>query len=145
MTGYDTNLASEFYVLSMLHRLGASAALTLGNKKAVDIIVERGQNSRITLDVKGLASSTSWPVDNVNEKRDDHFLVFVCYHGKIQMVDVLPEVWIIPSTQLDELVHPVPSGRRVVLRATLMKEGAHYKDAWDLIVLAPDTKDDDTA
>jgi hypothetical protein len=39
MTTYNTNLAAEFYVLSMLHRLGADAALTLGNKKAVDIIV----------------------------------------------------------------------------------------------------------
>jgi hypothetical protein len=38
MTTYNTNLAAEFYVLSLLHRLGADAALTLGNKKAVDII-----------------------------------------------------------------------------------------------------------
>ncbi len=42
MTKYNTNLASEFYVLSMLHRLGADASLTLGNKKAVDIIVVQG-------------------------------------------------------------------------------------------------------
>jgi hypothetical protein len=39
MTKYNTNLAAEFYVLSILHRLGAEAALTLGNKKAVDINV----------------------------------------------------------------------------------------------------------
>lgn len=38
MTGYDTNLAAEFYVLSCLHRLGGAANLTLGNKKAVDIV-----------------------------------------------------------------------------------------------------------
>ncbi len=34
MTGYDTNLAAEFYALSCLHRLGLTAALTLGNKRA---------------------------------------------------------------------------------------------------------------
>ena len=33
---YNTNLAAEFYVLSALHRLGAEATLTLGNKKAVE-------------------------------------------------------------------------------------------------------------
>lgn len=38
---YNTNLAAEFYVLSMLHRWGADAVLTLGNKKAVDILVTR--------------------------------------------------------------------------------------------------------
>ena len=39
MTSYNTNLAAEFFVLSTLHRLGADAALTLGNKKAVDIAI----------------------------------------------------------------------------------------------------------
>lgn len=28
-TGYDTNLASEFYVISCLHRIGLGANLTL--------------------------------------------------------------------------------------------------------------------
>ena len=37
--GYNTNLASEFYVLSMLYRPGLDANLTLGNKKSVDIAV----------------------------------------------------------------------------------------------------------
>jgi len=36
MSKYNTNLAAEFYVLSMLHRLGAEATLTLANRKAVD-------------------------------------------------------------------------------------------------------------
>lgn len=38
MTRYDTSLASEYYVLSCLHRLGITAALTLRNKKGVDIL-----------------------------------------------------------------------------------------------------------
>ena len=33
---YNTNLAAEFHALSMLHRLGLEATLTIGNKKAVD-------------------------------------------------------------------------------------------------------------
>ena len=41
MVGYETNLASEFYILSVLHRLGVDATLTLGNKKSVDILVVR--------------------------------------------------------------------------------------------------------
>lgn len=51
MTTYNTNLAAEFYVLSMLYRLGADAALTLGNKKAVDIIVANENKTITTLKI----------------------------------------------------------------------------------------------
>ena len=61
MTKYNTNLAAEFYVLSMLHRLGAEAALTLGNKKAVDIVVANENMSITTIDVKGLEKRYDWP------------------------------------------------------------------------------------
>jgi len=38
-SGYNSNRASEFHVLACLYRLGHDAALTLGNKKSVDIAV----------------------------------------------------------------------------------------------------------
>lgn len=41
MTAYNTNLASEFYVLSMLHRLGCDASLSLGNFNANLAISQR--------------------------------------------------------------------------------------------------------
>ena len=55
MPRYDTNLASEFYTLSCLHRRGLTANLTLGNKKGVDIVVVRESGDGITVEVKGLA------------------------------------------------------------------------------------------
>lgn len=33
----NTNLASEYFILSCLYRVGANSYLTLGNKKSVDI------------------------------------------------------------------------------------------------------------
>ena len=50
MAGYDTNLASEFYVLSVLYRLGMNASLTLGNKKAVDIMIARDAGDTVTIE-----------------------------------------------------------------------------------------------
>ncbi len=67
--GSNTNLAAEFYVLSVLHRLGMSATLTLGNKKSVDIVVARDVDDLITIDVKGLAGTTNWPIDNLIVQR----------------------------------------------------------------------------
>src|SRR5438128_9529226 len=89
---YNTNLASEFYVLSALHRLGLDAVLTLGNKKSVDLSVVRGAGDAVIVDVKGLAGKTGWPVDNATTAKANHFLVFVCYCDKIDDMEVPLEV-----------------------------------------------------
>ena len=134
MTTYNTNLASEFYVLSMLHRLGCDASLTLGNKKSVDIVVVRESGAVITIDVKGLAGKTSWPVDNVKKVDKDHFLVFVSFLGKIGDHTVAPEVYVVPSKRLAPLVYHSPNGKRHVLQLSRMrKDGTAFRDAWDLV------------
>ena len=65
---YNTNLAAEFHILSLLHRLGADAALSLGNKKAVDITVVRAEGGAVTIDVKGVAGRYDWPADNIHHR-----------------------------------------------------------------------------
>lgn len=134
---YNTNLASEFYVLSALHRLGLDAVLTLGNKKSVDLAVVRDAGDSVTVDVKGLAGKTGWPVDNVKEAKVNHFLVFVCYYGKIEEVESLPEIWVIPSTMLAPFIYHAPGGRKVVQRSKLLSEAQEFRDAWRLISTAP--------
>lgn len=67
MKGYNTNLASEYYVLSALYRKGFDAYITLGNKKGIDIILNLNDKKQITIDVKGLQGTTLFPLDNVQE------------------------------------------------------------------------------
>jgi hypothetical protein len=55
MSAYNTNLAAEFHILSMLYRCGADASLTLGNNKAVDIVLALPSGQTATIDVKGVA------------------------------------------------------------------------------------------
>lgn len=134
MTTYNTNLAAEFYVLSMLHRLGFDASLTLGNKKAVDIVVVRDSGDVVTIDVKGLAGTTSWPVDNVKKKAANHFLVFVSFLGKIDDHAAQPEVYVVPSRKLALLVYHSPNGRRHVLQVSRMRrDGKAFRNAWPLL------------
>ncbi len=133
--GYNTNLAAEFYVLSVLHRLGVDANLTLGNKKSVDIAAVRAAGRVVTIDVKGLAGATSWPVDNLKAPKTGHFIVFVCYRGKIADPAVLPEVWVIPSSKIAALTYHSPNGkRRVVQRSTLNAKAKQYKGSWGRLV-----------
>ncbi len=134
MTTYNTNLAAEFFVLSMLHRLGMDASLTLGNKKSVDIVVVRDSGKVVTIDVKGLAGTTSWPVDNVKKIAKDHFFVFVSFLGKINDHTVSAEVYVVPSQKLEPLVYHSPNGKRRVLQlARMRRDGKHFKDAWQLL------------
>src|SRR5438105_2037798 len=105
VSGYDTNLAAEFYVLSVLHRLGMSATITLGNKKSVDIVVARDAGDAVTIDVKGLAGATNWPVDNLEEGREKHYIIFVTFLGKISDPSFLPEVYVVPSEEVSNITY----------------------------------------
>jgi hypothetical protein len=128
--GYNTNLAAEFYVLSMLHRLGANALLTLGNKKAVDILVEKNGKS-LTIDVKGLTDKTSFPVDNYRAEAG-HYIAFVSFLNKIGDPAVQPEVYIVPSLDIKKqgLLFSAPSGAQRVQYKTLSENAGTYPDKW---------------
>ncbi len=133
MTTYNTNLASEFYVLSMLHRLGIDAALTLGNKKAVDIIVTNESRTITTIDVKGLEKRYDWPADNIHELKDkQHFYVLVSFEGKITDPLSIPSAWIIPANELDQFIRKYKT-RTVISRADVKAKGLNYLHAWSLI------------
>lgn len=133
MTTYNTNLASEFYVLSMLHRLGADAALTLGNKKAVDIVVTNDDGTVSTIDVKGVGERYDWPADNIRKlEGTHHFYVLVCYEGKIADPRFSPSAWIIPAGELTPFLRKYKT-RIVVSRAILKSKGQHFFHAWSLI------------
>lgn len=134
MSGYNTNLASEFYALSMLHRLGADANLTLGNKKSVDIAVIRGKGDSVTVDVKGLAGKTGWPIDNIGAGNSKHYIVFVCFMGKIEDTDSSPLVWVVPSLKVSALTYEAPGGRKLMRVSTLRDRGSEFRDAWSQLL-----------
>ena len=132
MTKYDTGMAAEFYVLSMLHRLGATANLTLGNQKAVDIIVTRASGDVGTSEVKGIKGKTSWPIKDQYASRS-HYYVFVSFLGKIDDPSVLPEVYVVPSTSIRKLkAVNEKSGREFIQLRRLRPKSRRYLDNWNV-------------
>lgn len=136
----DTNMASEFFVLSTLHRLGKNALLTLGNKKAVDILVEI-DGKVLTIDVKGIKDKTSFPIDNLDLALENHFVVFVSYLGQIANPTFAPEIHVIPTGELlkprpelngNTLIYKSPGGLLRVQLGRLRKIGI-FQDAWNLL------------
>ncbi len=134
-SSYDTNLASEFHVMSVLHRLGMEAHLTLGNKKAVDIVVVRAPGDTVTVDVKAVAGKTDWLDGNSpSEPRERHFVVLMTYEGKFTDLTVPPRAWVLPHLEFLSLVLTVkpPSTMRYVYRPDVLKL-TERAEAWKLL------------
>jgi hypothetical protein len=136
--GYNTNLAAEFYVLSVLHRVGLSASLTLGNRKAIDIVVETDDRT-ITIDVKGMASRTNWPLDNFKSKdRGNHYIALVSFNNKIQDPSVLPTVYLVPAKDIPKFFYFNPKGTRQTIQfSTMRNQGSRYLEAWSSLAKPP--------
>ena len=136
MKGYNTNLASEYYVLATLYRLGFDAYITLGNKKGIDIILNLNDEKQITIDVKGLQGTTLFPLDNVNEQADkpNHFVVFLSFLKKMSDPLVLPEIYILPHNSLKELMYHNPKGNRKGISLSALRSAApQARNNWDIL------------
>jgi hypothetical protein len=135
--GYNTNLAAEFYVLSVLHRKGLSASLTLGNRKAIDIVVEAPHRT-ITIDVKGMASRTNWPLDNFSsEQRPNHYIALVSFNNKIANHEIVPTVFLVPAADIPKFFYVNPKGTRRTIRFSHIRDnGSKYLEAWDTLAAA---------
>jgi hypothetical protein len=127
---YNTNLASEYLILSNLYRLGFDAYITLGNKKSIDIIV-KNEKRTITIDVKGLAGKTGFPLDNFKENSKNHFIVFVSYLNKIEDCLVSPEIYIVPSCKIEIMMYRNPKGNRKGITLSSLRNEKKYRDNWE--------------
>ena len=132
---YDTNLASEFFVLSTLYRCGMDASLTLGNKKAVDIAVVLEEGKAVTVDVKAVAGKMDWLLGNtVPHQAPNHFLVLVSYEGNFSSALVMPRTWVLPSRAATQFVKVASNKKtRYIPRKAFLERGSAYENAWNLL------------
>lgn len=78
MATVNTNMASEFWFLSQLHRLGYQAMVTLGNTKKVDIAVWLNDDTGLTFDVKGKISFFKGTYMHLPKtEKENHYYVFI--------------------------------------------------------------------
>jgi len=112
----SSNLAAEYYVASILFRLGYVVTVTFGNTKEIDLIVYDPQtHDTVTVDVKGLKNTTNWVMPKNPCQRPDHFYILVTFKNKISDLDSVPEVYTLPSEEVTRLW--VPWVRREDVRA----------------------------
>jgi hypothetical protein len=124
---FNTGIAAEYYILSLLYRLGFEAYISQGNKKAIDIRIILQDGRSISLDVKSVRGYSSLVVNNV-ESRCNHFLAFVIYNNKFEDINAIPEVYIVPSIDLPSITKNFKKERRV-MKTDLVK----YLGLWETL------------
>ncbi len=136
---YNTNLASEFYVMSILYRKGVDAYLTFGNKKGVDILIKNILGNTLKIEVKGVNSkSNDWPLSS-NEliSSKDLFFILISYESKIHDLTFAPRIWIIPSAVLKaKCKHsPLKSGKKMsyMSHKVVREKFMEYENNWSLL------------
>lgn len=103
-TNYNTNLASEYLMMSLLCRAGKDAYLSLGNKKGVDIIVKTDKGAICIVEVKGVNKRNDWLIGNSGKLpiEQNLFYALICFNGSIEKITTKADFWLIPSEKLKE-------------------------------------------
>lgn len=133
---YNTNIASEYHVISALTRRGYEVNLTLGNKKKVDIVVTLDDGSYRTIDVKAVAGKMDWIIGNSSPSNDNnHFYILVGYNNEFTNLKTIPDCFIIPAKFMKEpLMKTAGNGKtRYISRKYLYENGLAWLDIWDQI------------
>lgn len=123
LNSYNTGIASEYYILAQLYRLGYEAYVSLGNKKSIDIRIVKDEKT-VTLDVKAVQGYSSLIVNNLAYKAS-HFVAFVIYNNKFEDLKFVPEVYIMSSLDVKTIEKSFKDQKRV-----FKGELQPFKDNW---------------
>jgi hypothetical protein len=123
-------LASKFYVLSVLHRLGADATLTFSQSDNVDITVVLESGNALTVDVKTLSGPLRWHVADFRA-RSGHFLIFVRYSVDADP-NTPPDVYIVASEQLKDFL---AKRSEETISLEELDDEVHAHEAWQRLAV----------
>ena len=123
---YDTGIASEYHVLSLLYRQGYEAYMSSGNRKGIDIRVIHNDKT-ISIDVKAVQGYSSLIVNNVKAK-EGHYIIFLIYNNKFADINTMPELYVVPSANIEQITKTYGDQKRICKR-----DLAPYKDYWNLL------------
>lgn len=91
----------------------------------------RLDGTAVSVDVKAVRAYSSVVVNNVRPG-DNHFIAIVIYNHKFEDISTVPEVFIVPSSELAAVTSHWKEEKRV-MRGNL----APFKDRWDTLLTSP--------
>jgi len=132
---FFTQWAAQFYAAAELTRRGYLVSLTLGNAPEADLIVRSPGDKLFEVDVKGLASTNPWLIQERPARPD---LYFVLVH--LPPLDDAPEFFIASSEEIMNAIAAyreryVASGKEwpPSVSGLTWKMGLKYANRWQAL------------
>lgn len=123
-------LAAKFHVLSVLHRFGAEANLSLAQPDNVDITMLGKGGQSVTIDVKTLQEAQPWLVDRFSARKH-HYLVFVEFPSHSTESSEAPRAYIVASEAMRRFL----SRRKLAsISIDTLNRELNAREAWQSIV-----------
>ena len=129
----QTGIASEYYVVAELFRLGYDVTITSGKTKTVDILAIK-DDKPIAIQVKGMRSpkiSVNWNIDK-NKIKDS--VIYVLVNLNANDLNLRPEFFILTSKEAKQLfIDTTKSGnqlKRAYLSYNKIKGDKLYENNW---------------
>jgi hypothetical protein len=124
----NTGISAEFLVAGELARRGYNVTLTLGNTKAIDLLIEK-EGKLLPVQVKGIQRTASicW---NINLKKiKDHALMYILVNLHADRTeDKIPEYFVMTEAEVKESFKSTNSGRDYLDYNLAVRLG--FKDQW---------------
>lgn len=135
LTKNHTGISAEFFVAAELSRRGYNVTFTLGNTKAIDLIIER-DTKLISIQVKGIKRTKSicWNLKRTSV-RAGIIYVFVNLHADTLLS---PQYFILTSEEVTKHLKPTKSGRDYIDYNYMKKND--FENGWEKIDKALETK-----
>jgi hypothetical protein len=112
-------LAGEYYVASIMSRLGYDIAITIGRAKIIDMMIRASNGKAISIQVKTTYSYNDWLAHEFNP--NPNLVVALVRLGKD--VHQQPEVYFLPSKKAKSLLtHKYKTHSPRINRADVRKE-----------------------
>jgi len=124
------DLAAKFHVLSVLHRFGLEANLSLAQPDNVDITVLGRNGQTVTVDVKTVDGAQEWLVDPFTQRKH-HYVVIVAFSSEDANEIAAPSAYIVASDELRKFL-----SRRRLTAVSLQTLSHQFSalDAWQRII-----------
>ena len=82
-----TGLAGEYFVAAELFKRGWQIAMTLGNSKAIDLVLTKESGEIHRIQVKTLRSGPNCFTLHIGKVKSNDFYVFVYLNGELEQLD----------------------------------------------------------
>jgi hypothetical protein len=106
----NTGIACEFLAAGELARRGYNVTLTLGNTKAIDLLVEK-DGKLIPVQVKGIQRKSSICWNLSLSKIQNHSALYILINLNADKLNEQPEYFILTEEEVKSHFKPTKSGR----------------------------------